>query len=209
MLNTPTRRDPAATRADILDAEFAEFTAHGLTGARIGAIADRTRTTVRMIYYCYGSKDGLYRAVLERAYANMRETEAKLGLDALSHGEAIRRLVEFTFDYQEANPGLSRLITIENINQGDHIATMDAIQALNQSVIGTIGALLARGKAAGLFRDDATAIGTHMLMTSFCFFRVANRHTLRTVLGQSPLDPALRAPHRTMIVDAVLGYLRG
>ncbi len=208
MLDQPRRRDPAATRQGILDAAFDAFTADGLDGTRVDAIAGRTQTTVRMIYYYFGSKDGLYRAVLERAYTTLRTTEAGLGLDRLPPEAAIRRLVEFTFDYHEANPGLSRLVTIENINQGVHLAQLDAIRALNHGVIDTIDAILARGRAAGLFRADATAGGTHLLMTSFCFFRVANRHTLATVIGQSPLDPAFRLPHRAMIVDAVLGYLR-
>lgn len=184
------------------------FATHGLTGARVDAIAAAAGSNVRMIYYYFGSKDGLYRAVLECAYAAMRGAEAQLGLAALPPIEAIRTLVEFTFDYQEANPGFVRLVTIENINQGVHIAGLDAIRALNQSVIGTIGDLLARGQAAGQFRADATAIGTHLLMTSFCFFRVANRHTLGTIFSQDPLDPVLHGPHRAMIVDAVLGYLR-
>ena len=202
-------RDPAATRQDILDAATIEFSDHGLTGARIVAIAARTRTTVRMIYYYFSSKDGLYRAVLERAYATMRATESGLALDTLPPAEAIQRLVEFTFDYQEANPRFARLVTIENINQGAHLAGLDHIRVLNQSVLVTIGTVLARGQAAGQFRADATPVGLHLLMTSFCFFRVANRHTLGTIFGQDPLDPALRAPHRAMIVDAVLGYLRG
>ena len=201
-------RDPAATRQDILDAATIEFSDHGLTGARIGAIAGRTRTTVRMIYYYFASKDGLYRAVLERGYATMRETEGQLALHTLEPAEAIQRLVEFTFDYHQANSRFARLVTIENINQGRHLAGLDHIRVLNQSVLATIGAVLARGQAAGLFRADATAVGLHLLMTSFCFFRVANRHTLGTIFGQDPLDPALRDPHRAMIVGAVLGYLR-
>ena len=201
-------RDPRATQQGILDAAFIEFTDHGLSGARVDAIAARTGTNVRMIYYYFGSKDGLYCAVLEQAYTAMRLTERTLNLEALPPADAIRRLVEFTFDYQEANPRLSRLVTIENIHRAEHIARSETIQALNATIIATIASVLARGQREAAFRPDATPVGLHLLMTSFCFFRVANRHTLGAIFQQDPLDPALRDGHRRMIVEAVLGYLQ-
>lgn len=201
-------RDAAATRQGILDAALVEFSDHGLSGARVDAIAARGGTNVRMIYYYFGSKTGLYAAVLEQSYAAMREAEAKLDLPALPPADAIRRLAEFTFDYQEAHPRFIRLVTIENIHHGEYLARSATIQPLNRSVIATITAVLKRGQASGLFRADADAMALHLLMTSFCFFRVANRATLRAVFRQDPLSKRLRPAHRQMLVDAVLRYLQ-
>ena len=202
-------RDPAATQRSILDAAFVEFSDNGLDGARVDAIAARAGTTVRMIYYYFASKDGLYRAVLEHAYAGIRTAERDLGLEALPPAEAIRLLAEFVFDYEEANPRFVRLVSIENIHRAAHIARSETIGALNQTVITTIGAVLARGQAQGVFRRDAEPIDVHLLMTAFCFFRVSNRYTLATIFGQDPLSPALRARHRRMLVESVLSFLRG
>ena len=47
----------------------------------------------------------------------------------------------------------------------------------------------------------------HLLITGFCFFRVANRHTLGAIFGRDPLSPEFRDAHRRMAVEAVLGYL--
>lgn len=204
----PRTRDPWATQQGILDAALIEFTDHGLSGARVDAIAARTGANVRMIYYYFGSKSGLYCAVLEQAYTAMRLAERTLDLKALPPADAIRRLVEFTFDYQEANPRFARLVTIENMHQAEHIARSESLQALNASIIASIAAVLARGQREGAFRPDATAIGLHLLMTSFCFFRVANRHTLGAIFQEDPLAPGLRDGHRRMIVEAVLGYLQ-
>lgn len=201
-------RDAAATQRSILDAAFIEFSDNGLDGARVDAIASRAGTTVRMIYYYFASKDGLYRAVLEHAYAGIRTAERDLGLEALAPDEAIRRLAEFVFDYEEANPRFVRLVSIENIHRAAHIARSETIQGLNATVISTIGAILARGQDAGVFRRDAEPIDVHLLMTAFCFFRVSNRHTLGTIFGQDPLSPELRARHRAMLVDSVLAFLR-
>ena len=57
---------------NILDVAVAEFAEHGLAGARVDAIAARTRTSKRMLYYHFGSKEGLYAAALADAYAGVR-----------------------------------------------------------------------------------------------------------------------------------------
>src|SRR5574343_1867478 len=84
--------DPARTMAEILQVATHEFADKGLAGARIDEIAAATRTSKRMIYYYFGSKDGLYLAVLEEAYRRMRSIEADLHLDDLAPAAALRRL---------------------------------------------------------------------------------------------------------------------
>ena len=69
------------TQGDILEVATAEFAANGYAGARVDEIAARTRTTKRMIYYYYGSKEGLYLAVLERVYAQIRQVERGIHID--------------------------------------------------------------------------------------------------------------------------------
>ena len=69
------RRDPDRTRSAILAAAQAEFAANGLSGARVDAIARRARANKRMIYHYFGNKAGLYLAVLEHVYEDLRGTE--------------------------------------------------------------------------------------------------------------------------------------
>jgi AcrR family transcriptional regulator len=110
----PRRLDRERTRQAILAAAREEFAEHGLSGARVDAIAARTNSVKRMIYYYFGSKEGLYLAVLEDAYADIRRFEGELNLDQYPPVEAIRRLIEFTFDYDEAHPDFIRLVATEN-----------------------------------------------------------------------------------------------
>jgi AcrR family transcriptional regulator len=73
----PSRtNDPEKTKQDILDVATHEFAAKGLSGARIDEIAERIRTSKRMIYYYFGSKEALYLAVLEDAYRRIRRIES-------------------------------------------------------------------------------------------------------------------------------------
>ncbi len=160
-----------------------------------------------MIYYYFGSKEGLYLAVLDQAYAAIREAEKQLGLLGLRPVEAIHRLIGFMFDYQEANPGFIRLVSIENIHNGAHMARSETIQRLNSAVVETLATILERGRKQGVFRDDVDAVDVYMLISAFCFFRVSNRHTFRLSFGRDLSDPALRSRHKRLIADAVLRTL--
>src|SRR3954465_6989501 len=90
------QRDPARTQAEILDVATREFAEHGYSGARVDEIAERTRTTKRMLYYYFGSKEGLYTEVPEHAYPQIRPAEQTVTVDPPEPLGAIRRLAELT-----------------------------------------------------------------------------------------------------------------
>ena len=92
-------RDPERTRGAILAAATQEFTANGLTGARVDAIAQRARVNKRMIYHYFGDKDGLYLAVLEATYGSIRAAELELHLTDRDPVDGMRELVQFTWRY--------------------------------------------------------------------------------------------------------------
>jgi TetR/AcrR family transcriptional regulator len=62
-------RNLARTRERILKAALAKFAAHGLAGARCEDIARRARVNKRMLFYCFGSKQELYREILRRKFS--------------------------------------------------------------------------------------------------------------------------------------------
>ena len=72
--------DAEASRANILDVALIEFADKGFSGARIDEIAEKTNTSKRMIYYHFGSKEGLYQAVLDKAYGGIRQTETTMSI---------------------------------------------------------------------------------------------------------------------------------
>jgi AcrR family transcriptional regulator len=134
-LGWPRTNDPERTMADILAVATREFAEKGLAGARIDDIAEAMRTSKRMIYYYFGSKEGLYIRVLEEAYRRMRAIETDLHLDDLQPEDALRKLVGFTVDYQLANPDFIRLVMTENIHRGEYLAPEPGIQGLNVPAI--------------------------------------------------------------------------
>jgi AcrR family transcriptional regulator len=211
VVESPTperRRDAERTRLEILDVATREFAHRGFAGARVDEIADRTRTTKRMIYYYFGSKERLFVAALERAYATIRAAEQTIEVEHLEPAAAIRRLAELTFDHHESHPDFIRLVSIENIHRAEHIAGREDFAGQNSPVIELIEAILSRGRADGTFSRDIDAVDLHMMISAFCVFRVANRHTFGAIFARDPLDPALRERYRRMLGDMVVEYLR-
>ena len=201
-------RAPEQTRQEILEAATAEFSERGFAGGRVDSIAARTRTTKRMIYYYFGGKQQLYAAVLERLYGGMRDAEAALDLDRLPPRDALRRIVEVTFDHHAAHPEFVRLVSVENIHEARIVAASPTIRERNAAVIGILRTLIARGEAEGAFRAGLDALDLHMLISSFCFYRVSNRHTLRAIFGRDGGRAEVAKAHRHMIADAVLRYVQ-
>jgi AcrR family transcriptional regulator len=201
------QRDAERTRSEILEVATREFAEHGLAGARVDEIAARTRTTKRMIYYYFGGKEQLYIEVLEAAYARIRSVEREVDVEHLDPREAIRRLAELTFDHHDSHPEFIRLVSIENIHHAEHMRKSKRLANLNHPAIALIERILERGHAEQLFRRDVDPIDVHMVISSFCVFRVANRHTFRTLFERDLTDPDRRDHYRRMLGDMVVDYL--
>ena len=202
------KNNPEKTRQDILQAAITEFVQQGLSGARVDAIAERTKTSKRMIYYYFGSKEQLYVEVLEKLYGDIRHTEAQLQLDALEPLAAIQRLVEFTFDHHDRNVDFVRIVCIENIHYGENVKQSTAIRSLSGNVRSLLDETLRRGEAAGVFRKGLEAIDVHLLMSSFCFYRVSNRHTFSEIFQIELSDEAIKQRHKQVICESVLRYIQ-
>jgi AcrR family transcriptional regulator len=199
--------DPERTKCDIIAVATEEFASQGYSGARVDAIAARTRTSKRMIYYYFGGKEQLYLAVLMEAYRSIRTLESQLDIDSCDAREALRRLIEATFDHDEENPSFIRLVSIENIHHGKHLKQHPELRRLNASVIATLEKILQRGRAERVFRADVDPIDLHLAISSYCFFRVANRHSFGALFDRDLSEPKARARGRQQIVDMILAWL--
>ncbi len=201
-------RDPARTRGDILRIATTEFAEKGLRGARIDEIAAKTATTKRMLYYYFGDKNGLYRAVLENAYRKIRIEESALDVEHLAPEDALRAVAELTFDHHEAHPEFTRLVAGENMLHGENLAAIDDIADLQQPAVSTLKAILDRGRETGVVRADADALDLHALISAFAVFRIANRYTFAVLFSRDLAASAHRDRLRRMIGDIAIAYVR-
>jgi AcrR family transcriptional regulator len=204
----PRTNDPERTMADILAVATREFAEKGLAGARIDDIAEAMRTSKRMIYYYFGSKEGLYIRVLEEAYRRMREIETDLHLDDLQPEDALRKLVGFTVDYQRANPDFIRLVMTENIHRGEYLRQSPAIQGLNVPAIEGLRRVYERGVKAGVFRSGIDPVDLHQSISALSFFNVSNRHTFSLIFQRDLESSAAQIARRDSIIEMVVRFCR-
>jgi AcrR family transcriptional regulator len=200
-------RDPEGTRARILAAATREFSRHGLGGARVDRIATAARANKRMLYYYFGDKDELFRAVLEQAYASIRAAEQDLRLAAVSPVEGVRRMVAFTWEYYLAHPEFLTLLNSENLHRARHLKRSRVIQRVNLPLIETFDAVLRRGEREGVFRPGVDALQLYISIAGLCFFYLSNNHTLSTVFDRRIADPAMRPARLAHMTELVLASL--
>jgi TetR/AcrR family transcriptional regulator len=193
-------------RRDIVAIATQHFAEKGYAGARVDEIAAATATSKRMIYYHFGSKDGLYRAVLTEAYRGIRSAELEAELSDLPPLAALERLTALTFDYHFNHPELVRLVMDENIRGGPHVGEIS--EGHNEIVLPKTQALIDRGIADGSFRAGLDAVDLHMTISALAFYFVSNRHSFHAIFGVDMTSEAAAKRRRAQVIDNVLRYCR-
>ena len=202
------RRDPERTREAILAAAQNEFALKGLSGGRVDEIARRARANKRMIYHYFGSKQGLYLAVLERVYEGLRGSERTLELADLEPEAAIKRLIEFNFDYCRDHPELISLINNENLHRARHLRQSKKVRELHSPFVRLIDDILKRGVAQGVFRPGLDPVNLYVTIAAMAYFYLSNNWTLSAIFGRSlGTDAACRSRKRHN-VEIILAAIR-
>ncbi|NIJ07597.1 AcrR family transcriptional regulator [Sphingomonas vulcanisoli] len=205
----PARRPHAQAReeaiSELIDIATEEFVEKGLAGARIDEIAGKS--TKRKIYYYFGGKDELYRAVLERAYRRVRSSENKVDIDSGTATEALRRLIEHDVHYHSEHPELVRLVMNENIHRAGHLQQIEGVRESNHDVIDLLAKLIARGESEGSFRPGIDPIELHMNMTALAFYNVSNQFTFSHNFGIDMSSDAAVERRAKQVGDIILAWV--
>jgi AcrR family transcriptional regulator len=207
-LRSRRRRQPLVTRRRILEAATTEFAAKGLAGARVDEIARRASVSKRMLYHYFGNKEGLWLAVLEQAYLQIRNEERELDVGRLSPAEGMRRLIEFTIDYDHAHPEFISLLLGENLHQARYLRRSRKVRELHTSFLDVIGDLLERGRRTGVFRSGVDPAELYITIAALGFFYFSNVHTLSTIFGRDFNSARARQQHLRHATKVVLRFLR-
>jgi AcrR family transcriptional regulator len=200
-------KSPEANKARILAAATAAFAARGYDGASMDAIAARTKTTRALINYYFASKDQLYMAVLERVYGEIREAEESLHIEHLPPVDAMRRIVEFTYDYYVQHEYFVRIVVAENQASGRHLKRSPKLRRLNRPIVDRLHAVIARGRADGVFRSDVDPVDVHMAIAALGMFNVTNQFTFGTLFQRDMGANGDVAGRRGIVAGIVLSWL--
>ena len=200
-------RDADRTQQEILAAAMAEFADRGLGGARIDGIAERAGVNKRLIYYYFGNKEGLFLAVLEQTYADIREAERALHLEMADPADAVRRLVAFTWNHYLEHPEFLTLLNSENLHRARHLQQSERIREMNSPLIQTLADVLERGRRDGIFRGGVDPVQLYISIAGLAYFYLSNRHTLSAIFGRDLMAPKARAQRLSHMTEVILGYV--
>jgi AcrR family transcriptional regulator len=199
---------PEANRARIVEAAIDEFASRGFKGASMDAIAARTHTTRALINYYFGSKEKLYIAVLEQVYSEIRDAESKLDLDHLAPIDAVRRIVEFTYNYYVEHEGFVRLVVAENQARGRHLRKSRTMRTLNRPIIDRLAGVIVRGQAEGLFARDIDPVEVHKAIAALGMFNVTNQYTFGAIFQREMGAKGDLRARRETVSKVILSYLQ-
>lgn len=203
------KRNASDTRERILQVAIAEFADKGLDGSRVDEIARAAGVNKYMLYHYFGNKEGLFLAVLERTYENMRKRQDELVLTGLSPQEAMEKLITITFNYFLATPEVISLLNTENLHRARHISHSSRIRTMYAPLVETIGTILRQGERDGVFRKDIDPVELYISISGLGYFYLSNRWTLGAIFatrleGKKRLDA-----RRRHVIDVIMSYLCG
>jgi TetR/AcrR family transcriptional regulator len=202
------RRNPEATRQKLLVAARREFAEGGLAGARVDEIAARAGVNKQLVYHYFGDKDALYLAVLEWVYEEIRAHERALNLEGLPPQQAIRKLIESSFDHLAAHPDFIVLLNDENRAGARHVRGSRKLEAMHSPLVSMVGKILKQGVREGTFRRGINPVQLYISIAGLSYFYFSNTPTLSAIFGTDFSRPATRRARRKHVVDLVLQALR-
>jgi TetR/AcrR family transcriptional regulator len=204
----PQRRDPAATRKKLLTAARREFADSGLAGARVDEIAARAGVNKQLVYHYFGDKDALYLAVLEWVYEEIRAQERELNLEGLPPEQAIRKLIEASFDHLDAHPDFIVLLNDENRGGARHVRGSRKLEAMHSPLVSMVSTILSQGIRAGVFRKGVNPVHLYISIAGLSYFFFSNTPTLSAIFGKDFSGTAAKRARRRHVVDLVMQSLR-
>ena len=155
MVDASAGRD-AGTAEAILDAAEPLFGSQGFAATTIKQIGKAAGLNPALIYYYFGSKEELYRALLNRLFGTLAQRGAERLATVSSPEEAIRTLLGLQSKMMMRSPSLPRILAREMAGHGAAHA-QEGIAHLSATLFSRLHALIQHGQAAGTIRADVDA----------------------------------------------------
>jgi AcrR family transcriptional regulator len=203
----PRMRDAERTREAILQAAERLFAQHGFLGTSLEDIGREAGVSRGTPSYFFGSKDGLYRAVLERCFSEvstvLREARERSAERGGGPEEALAREIEAYLDFLVAHPAYVRLVQWESLLGGETLREFAPHVTLVQEAL----SFVQEDVASDTFRP-VDPIHLMLSIIGMCWYPLAENGGIMRVLGQDPYDADFVAARKQHILELVMNGLR-
>ena len=204
VVETPLRihkRDRDVTVPAILDAAEIEFATNGFAATRTESIAARANVVKGLIFHYFKCKEGLYEAVLVRAYQPLSDALDKSTDKNLNATDALMTFVERLLAAMTEHPLSPVIFMLESIQGGGrHFRKLGT-----PSLYSRVEALLKKGIASGEFRQMDPGHGAINII-GLCGFYFCAANNFSHIVGRSrnPLNRQSLARH----AEEVMAFVR-
>jgi TetR/AcrR family transcriptional regulator len=207
--SSPIRlRDPIATKARILSAATDEFASKGFGDAKIDKIAARSKCNVGMLYRYFKNKEGLYLAVLESVYADLRHAENSIDYTQMDPVSGLLSLFEFTHDHFERNPTLIRIMISENMSKAMFLRRSAPIRRMASPVLKIVSDLLKRGEKTSSIRVGIDPLQLYTAMVALSYFHLSNVDTLSCIFDTDFASPRWKRKQLAQARDMINCFIK-
>jgi AcrR family transcriptional regulator len=176
-------RNKEETQRRISEAAAAEFSHLGYSGATLDRIAERAGCSKALVIRYFGTKQDLYRTVLNTKYAELSQRETFHALsEAETVAELLRGILADLFAFNREHPAFARLVAWENLNGAEHLDPATA-QAARGPGWARLRSILEDAQEKGMVHGDVDVERIVYVLQALTVVYFSNRHTMKILTG--------------------------
>lgn len=193
------------TEERILRAALETFAERGYDGASMRDIAARADATLGLLQYYFGGKARLWRAAVDRAFAEMRSgfDAALADTELLEDREKLRRMIHAHTRFAARNPEFIRLMHDEGKRRGPR--TRWIVDRHVKPMFEPMVSLVARAQERGLLRDDVDPVHFVYIFVGAIGVIFHQTEECKRVAGIDPMEEKAVAAHARAVESLFLG----
>ena len=201
------KRNSIATKETILLAAKIEFAEKGFGGARVDEIARLAGFNKSLLYHYYKSKEGLFSAVLEYVYLDIRNSERALQLDTLDAKTAMETLIIFTWKYYLKNPEFIRLVNSENLHKARHLKNLKTVLNAHRNYVSLAQSILDRGVEEGIFKEKIDPVNLNITIAAVGYYYINNSYTGSVLFEKDLMEPKALDHRLQFNIDTIMSLV--
>ena len=182
----PSTKSGPDTRQQILQAALRRFAHSGYAGASVQHIVDEAKVTKPMLYYHFGSKEGLYSALIEWAADERLRRSREAAERGTTLAGKFTEIIAATFEFVRQNRELTRLSIGTAFAAKGEVPDQNQCMCKGRRVFDMMQELAESGRRAGVLKRGFSAVELTMGIYGMMNFYVM----LHLVMPDEPLSRA-------------------
>jgi TetR/AcrR family transcriptional regulator len=199
-------RNAEETKARILEAATREFARKGYDGARLRDVAEAAGVHHALLHHYFGDKEGLFREVVERAFAAASSRAFEALRSTLATRELVERYVDTLVQFYVDNPYLVQILHFAMLDEGSPAYSQceEIGQRISLPLLEATAKEVRRGQRAGTIRRDIDAKRLMTLGMGAAAYVFHEAQFFGTFLGEDVRSPEALAAHKRAVIQVIV-----